>query len=80
MPSVDAALTGRRLAVWSKTERRRGTCKFGCCPGGTVIERVMYTRGVLNSLGRRPFAFMLMVVYIHIQVMKLSMIDPSVCK
>ena len=35
--------------MWSKTERRRGTCKFGCCPGGAVIERVMYTKGCVKQ-------------------------------
>ena len=40
MQAVDAALTERRLTVWSKTERRRGTCKFGCCLGGAIKEEI----------------------------------------
>ena len=38
MQSVDAALTGRRLTVWSKTERRRGTCKFYWEEANCVVQ------------------------------------------
>ena len=32
------SLTGRRLSVWSKTERRRGTCKFNWEEANSVVQ------------------------------------------
>ena len=49
MQSVDVALTGRRLTVWSKTERRHGTCKFGCCLGGAIKEEISFIEECVES-------------------------------
>ena len=49
--------------MWSKTDRRRGTCKFGCCPGGAVIERVRQTKGCVKQSRKETVCiFMLMAV------------------